>query len=202
MIHKATFLLLFLLYLTTSLNAATRYVSDDLFTYMHSGPGTQYKIVGSIDAGERINTIQTNKNAGYTLIKDSKGRNGWINSKYVSKQLGLKERLPKLENELAKLKNQLNEAEDKANMNKASLEEDLASHTNQVSELKDSNSKLNEELKEIKALNTKLNDKLDTKKNDLLMRWFSYGGMVGGVGLILGLLIPVLIPSRRQKTRW
>ena len=34
--------------------AQTRYISDNLFTYMHSGPSNQYKIIGSVDAGDRV----------------------------------------------------------------------------------------------------------------------------------------------------
>ena len=197
---KIPLLLLFLIYLISPVNAATRYVSDDLFTYIHSGPGTKYKIVGSVNSGERINVIKSS--AGFTQIRDSKGRNGWINSKYVSRQAGLKERLPKLEKKLAKLNTQLNAAKDEANNDKSSLEKSLESYRNQVNELQDVNSKLNEELQEVQALNRNLNAKLDTQKNDLLMRWFTYGGMVAGGGLILGLVLPSLIPNRRKKTRW
>jgi len=200
MINKTIPLLLILIYLISPASAATRYVSDDLFTYIHSGPGTKYKIVGSLNAGERINLIQTN--SGFTQIKDSKGRSGWINSKYVSRQPGLKERLPKLESKLAKLNAQLNTAKDEANKDKSSLEENLDSYRNQVNDLQKVNSKLNEELQQVQSENRNLNAKLDTQKNDLLMRWFTYGGMVAGGGLLIGLVLPSLIPSRRQKTRW
>lgn len=198
MMRKTTLLSLFLIY--SSANAATRYVSDDLFTYIHSGPGTQFKIIGSVNAGERINVIQSN--AGYTQIKDSKGRNGWIISKYVSKQPGLKERLPKLESQLAKLNAQLNTASDKANQEKEGLEVSLASYKNQVSDLQNVNSKLNEQLQKVQEENRNLNAKLDTQKDDLLMRWFTYGGLVAGGGLLLGLILPSLIPNRKQKARW
>ena len=202
MMHKATLLLVATMSLASQANSATRYVSDDLHTYIHSGPGTKYKIIGSVNTGERINLIQTNKNTGFTLIKDSKGRNGWINSKYVSNQPGLKERLPKLENQLNKLNTQLNTEKDKANSDKVSLEKNLDSYKNQVSELQNTNSSLNEELQEVQALNRSLNAKLDTQKDDLLMRWFTYGGMVGGIGLLLGLVLPALMPKRRHKSRW
>ena len=191
MVRKKTLLLLVIISLVSSASAATRYVSDDLYTYIHTGPGTKYKIIGSVNAGERIKTIQTNKNAGFTEIKDSKGRSGWINSKYVSKQLGLKERLSKLEIQFTKLNTQLHTAKD-----------DVKSHSSQVRELKNTNSTLNKELQQVQALNDSLNEKLDTEKNDLLMRWFSYGGMVGGIGLLFGLILPSLIPNRRKRSHW
>lgn len=190
MIRKTTLILLMIISLASSANALTRYVSDDLFTYVHSGPGTKYKIIGSVNAGEPIKVLQTNKDAGFTEIKDPKGRSGWINSKYISRQPGLQERLAKLEIQFTKLNTQLTAAKD-----------NLKSHSNKVHELENTNSILNEELEQVKVLNASLNEILDTKKNDLLLRWFSYGGMVGGIGLLLGLILPSLMP-RRKKSRW
>ena len=186
---KTNFILLILIYMSFSANAATSYVSDDLYTFIHSGPGTKHKIIGSVNAGDHIEVIQ--KKSNFTQIKDPKGRTGWINSKYVSNQPGLKERLQKHEAQLSKLKSQVDE-----------YKGNLESKATQVSNLENTNLNLNKQLKEIQTTNNNLNEKLDTKKNDLLMRWFSYGGIVAGVGLVLGLLIPYLIPKRRNKSRW
>ena len=186
---KTKFLLLFLIGISSLANAKTNYVSDDLHTFIHSGPGTKYKIVGSVNTGEHIKIIR--KESKFTLVKDQKGRRGWINSKYVSNQLGLKERLPKLEAQLVKLKAQLGE-----------YKENAESKGSKITNLEDKNSKLNTQLEEVKALNRDLNEKLDTKKNDLLMRWFTYGGLVAGGGLLLGLILPLLIPKRRNTSRW
>ena len=202
MMQKITILLLVIMFLSSSSSAETRYVSDDLYTYMHAGAGAKFKIIGSINSGEKIELIQTNRSAGFTQIKDSRGRYGWINSKYVSKHPGLKERLEKLEIQLTKLNTQLRTDKEKANKNITSLENNLKFHSSEVRELKNTNLSLNEELQQVQALNNNLNEKLDTEKNDQLMRWFSYGGMVAGISLILGLILPSLIPNRRKKSRW
>lgn len=182
-------LLLILIFTSSFANAATSYISDNLHTFIHSGPGTKYKIIGSVNTGDHVKIIR--KDSKYTLIKDSKGRSGWINSKFISNQPGLKERLPELEAQLTKFKAQL--AEYKGN---------VESQDNKLEKLENKNLKLNKQIEEIQVLNSNLNTKLDTQKNDLLMRWFSYGGMVAGGGLVLGLLIPYIIPSRRKKSRW
>jgi len=191
MIRKTIFLLLVIISLASSASALTRYVSDDLFTYIHSGPSTKYKIIGSVDAGEKIKVIKTNENTGFTQIIDPKGRTGWINAKYVSTQAGLKERLEKLEIEYAKLKTQLGTTQDTSK-----------SYSVQVHELENKNAKLNKEIQEVQALNDELSEKLDTEKTDILLRWFSYGGIVGGIGLLLGLILPSLVPDRRKRSRW
>ena len=188
---KITLILSILIFLTSSAVASTRYVSDDLFTYVHSGPGTKYKIIGSVDAGDKIKLIEIDQTAGYAQIKDTKDRIGWINSKYISKRPGLKVRSVKLETQLAKLNTQL--AIDK---------EKVKSHSIEVTELKNTNERLTAELQRIQVLNDELNEVLDTERVDLLMRWFTYGGIVAGVGLFLGLILPSLMPNRRKRSNW
>lgn len=202
MFQKKNFLLLTIIFLTTSTFAANHYVSDELFTYTHSGPGLKYKILGVVNSGEKIKIVSTNKNAGFTQIIDSKGRNVWINSKYVSNQPGLKEQLEKLKIQYLELNEKLSISEDNANKNKINLENELNSNVKQVHKLQKINSSLSKELKEVQDKNNSLSEMLDKEKNELLMRWFSYGAIVAGIGLLVGLILPSLIPSRKQKTRW
>lgn len=191
MTRQITLLLLLTIFLSSSASALTRYVSDNLFTYVHSGPGTKYKIIASVNAGEKIKILDTNENAGFTQIKDLKGRIGWINSKYTSNQPGLQERFEKLEIRFAKLDTQLREAQDS-----------LKSNDGQIRALENTNEKLNKELQQVQALNSELNEQLDTERIDLLLRWFTYGGIVGGVGLLLGLILPSLVSDRKKRSRW
>lgn len=199
MIHKKVTITLAIISLYSSAFAAN-YVSNDLFTYTHSGPGSKYKILGVVNAGEKISVLD--RSSGFTQIRDTKGRKVWINSKYVSNQVGLKEQLEKLKIQYSKLDEKLNSFEDKANKNKLNLEKDLNSNINQVEKLKETNTLLNKQLKEVQEKNDSLNDLLDNEKNELLMRWFSYGGIVAGLGLFVGLVLPSLIPSRKKRSRF
>ncbi|OOF20000.1 arylsulfatase, partial [Salinivibrio sp. IB574] len=88
--------LMLLIVLVAPRAMAENYISDELFTYMHSGPGTQYRIIGSVDAGDKITVLSRDRDAGYTQVVDSRGRKGWVKSDYVTTQPGLKERLPAL----------------------------------------------------------------------------------------------------------
>ena len=191
MIKKKFSILFTTVCLSTSAFAANYYVSDELFTYTHSGPGTKYKIVGIVNAGEKIKVVSTSENAEYTQIIDSKGRNVWMSSKYISNQPGLKKQLEELKISYSKM-----------DKNKITLEKELTTNINQVQELKKLNSSLSKELKQVQQKNEKLNEKLDKEQNELLMRWFTYGGIVAGAGLIFGLILPYLIPSKKQKARW
>jgi len=200
MIFKKTSLLLTTMCLSSSVFAANSYVSDELFTYTLNGPGTKYKILGRVHAGDKIDILTTSK--GYTKIKDKRGRSVWINSNAVSHKTSLKEQLKELQTKYSKLEKKLLSEEEKSHKNKIELEKNLNLNTNKVLELKETNILLSKKLKETQIINKSINNKLDKERNELLMRWFSYGGIVAGVGLLLGLLIPTLIPSRKKKSSW
>ncbi|MCV5978240.1 TIGR04211 family SH3 domain-containing protein, partial [Escherichia coli] len=77
--------------------AANRYISDDIFTCMHSGPNNTYRIIGSINAGSKVQLLQANKDTGYTQVRDDRGRTGWVQSKFVTNQESMAIRLPRIE---------------------------------------------------------------------------------------------------------
>lgn len=187
-----TFLTLFLMSsFVVSLNGATRYISNNLYTYMHAGPGNNFKIIGSVNAGKKVKFLKVNQDTGFTQITDQKGRIGWIKTKHLSKQPGLQARIDKLENKLNNI-----------SMNLSTSKDTVDAYSTQIQKLENTNGTLKQELERVQSLNNELNEKLDNEKTDLLIKWFTYGGMVGGVGLLLGLILPSMIPNRKKRNRW
>ncbi|MDD1781687.1 SH3 domain-containing protein [Enterovibrio sp. ZSDZ35] len=180
-------------------NAQDNYISDELFTYMHSGPGTQFRIIGSVDAGAKVTVVDSNKNAGYTQVLDERGRKGWVETKFVTNQPGLKTRVPALEEELKQVKTALSSAQGDAEAQTKGLIESLDQRNAQVKELESHTSELNQKLIDAQAEIRELRARIDTQKDDLLMRYFMYGGMVAGGGLLFGLVLPHLIPRRKKR---
>ena len=91
------------------------YISDELFIYMHSGAGNNYRIVGSINAGTQVKLTGEQRN-GYTEIIDDKERTAWVEDKFVSEKPGLRFVVAELNGQLAEnsdiestLKSQLDE---------------------------------------------------------------------------------------------
>ncbi|MBW3697166.1 SH3 domain-containing protein [Vibrio sp. T187] len=179
--------------------AQDRYIADKLFTYMHSGPNNTYRIIGSVDAGEKIKLLQANKQTGYSEIVDSRGRKGWVESKFVSRQESMALRLPKLEKELAEVKDKLANARQSADSEKAGLISSLDSRNKQISDLEQNYSEISQQLTSSQTENRELRAKLDTQKDDLLLKYFMYGGGVAGIGLLLGLILPHIIPRRKKS---
>nr|WP_233462195.1 TIGR04211 family SH3 domain-containing protein [Photobacterium carnosum] len=176
----------------------THYISDNLFTYLLKGPGSQYRIVGSVNAGSPVTLLE--KDNGYSRITDTKGRTGWIESKFISTDLALQERLPVLETELTTVKAKLVEALSTNDNKHSNLNSALAQRNSQINTLETRNTQLQNELTIAQDEVRSLRAKIDTQKDDLLMKWFTYGGLVAGVGLLLGLLLPHITPRRRKRT--
>ncbi|WP_392551957.1 TIGR04211 family SH3 domain-containing protein [Orbus wheelerorum] len=188
--------------MTSSAFAADKYITDDLSVYLRRGPGPQYGITGTLKAGEQVSVLETSSDGKYTRIKDDKNRVSWIESEFLSNLPSLKERVPALEQELTILKDKA----DNATQDKQAL---IDNYTNQltlanqkIADLDKTNSELktqsNEQLSQIESMN----NQLDEKRQSLILSWFLRGGLVAGIGLIIGLLLPFIIPRSRKKDRW
>ncbi len=179
--------------------AQDRYIADKLFTYMHSGPSNKYRIIGSVDAGEKINLLESNKETGFSHIVDAKGRQGWVQTEFVTRQESMAIRLPRLEKELADVKTKLANARSNADNEKAGMAESLEMRNKQISELEQNYSEISNQLTDSQEEVRKLRAKLDTQKDDLLLKYFMYGGGVAGGGLLFGLILPSIMPRRKRK---
>ncbi|EJN6827696.1 arylsulfatase [Vibrio cidicii] len=182
-----------------SLFAQDRYIADELFTYMHSGPNNTFRIIGSIDAGSKIQLVQSNSETGYSEVVDERGRKGWVQTKFITRQESMAIRLPRLEKELKDVKAQLANARQSADTEKAGLVDSLENRNQQISELEMKYGEISEQLTAVQTENRQLRAKLDTQKDDLLLKYFMYGGGVAGGGLLFGLILPHLIPRRKKS---
>ncbi|EGN2948954.1 SH3 domain-containing protein [Salmonella enterica subsp. enterica serovar Infantis] len=178
----------------------TRYVSDELNTLVRSGPGDNYRLVGTVNAGEEVTLLQSDAN--YGQIKDSSGRTAWIPLKELNTTPSLRTRVPDLENQVKTLTDKLNNIDTTWNQRTADMQQKVAQSDSVINGLKEENQKLKNELivaqKKVSAANLQLDDKQRT----IIMQWFMYGGGVLGIGLLLGLVLPHMIPSRKRKDRW
>lgn len=178
--------------------AQDRYIADKLFTYMHSGPSNQYRILGSIDAGEKVKLIEVNKESGYSHITDERGRTGWVESRFITREVSNTLRLPALEKELEEVKKLLANARQNADSEQAGLAESLELRNQQIADLERNYADISKQLTDSQSEIRELRAKLDTQKEDLLLKYFTYGGGVAGIGLLLGLVLPHIIPRRKR----
>ena len=169
----------------TPSNLASGYISDDLFIYMHSGAGNNYRILGSINSGTEVKVTGNNEN-DYTEIVDDKNRNVWVESKYVSPKPGLRFVIAELNEKLA------NTTSNSDNMSEA-----LSQARNTIDNLNNEKAKLNNEISELNKTLITTSSKLKDQDTNIKKEWFFNGAIVLVIGLVLGLIIPRLTGRRK-----
>lgn len=181
------------LLMSIHVNAAdqTRYISDNIFIYTHAGPGTQYRITGSIEAGQAVKFLNETR-ADYSKIVDNKGRVGWIKSQNLSDNASFRILVPKLQETLNATQTKLTKAQ-KLNKNNAIELEKLNS---QLASLKQRLLNTTQERDNAKSALKNIVDDQDYEK-------WQQGGLIAIIGLFIGLVIAYLPrPQRRNKERW
>ncbi|MFU9135394.1 TIGR04211 family SH3 domain-containing protein [Erwinia tasmaniensis] len=179
-----------------------RYISDELSTWVRSGPSNDYRLVGTLNAGEEVELLQTNDATKYAQIRDSTGRTTWIPLAQLSEQPSLRTRVPQLEQQVKELTDKLANIDGSWNQRTAEMQKKVAGSDGAINNLKNENQKLKNELVVAQKKVSAANVQLDDKQRTIIMQWFMYGGGVAGVGLLLGLLLPHMVPSRKKKDRW
>ncbi len=203
--RKLPLLFLSLLGLGVSLSshAETRYVSDELSTYVHSGPGNQYRIVGSLSSGATVTVLSRNAATGYVQIKDDKDRTVWLPENQLSTQPSMRTRIPAMEKEIQTLRDKLANIDQSWNQRTIDMQNKVSNSDEIINGLKKENEQMRTKLAIAEKKLDFANQQLDDRQRDIILQWFMYGGGVAGAGLILGLILPHIIPRRRKRNdRW
>ncbi|MDE3934801.1 TIGR04211 family SH3 domain-containing protein [Glaesserella parasuis] len=196
--HISLFCSTLLLAISLPSFAQTQYVTENLNTYLRKGPGDQFKIFGSIQAGEKVTLIETKDR--YSLIRDSKNREAWILNSELTSTPSSKELTPLLQQQVQELTTKLNNIDRDWQQRTAEMQRRVQQSALQSSELLEQNALLKRELEINK--NRDLEAIQDVASREIMIQYFIYGGAVLGLGLIFGLLIPALLPRRKSNYRW
>ncbi|GLX79556.1 signal transduction protein [Thalassotalea insulae] len=168
-------------------NFTTAYISDDLFIYMHAGPGNNYRILGSINAGDEIKLTGKQEN-GYYQIIDTKERATWVEAKYVSTKPGLRVMIAELNTKLA-------DSED-INLQTTS---DLATANREIVKLSEQTKQLNQQISQLTQELTETTSQLSTQDMAIKKEYFFNGAIVLGIGLLFGLILPRLAARKKSS---
>ncbi|WP_133037872.1 TIGR04211 family SH3 domain-containing protein [Shewanella fodinae] len=169
----------------------TRYISDNIYIYIHGGPGSQYRIIGSIEAGEKI-TLMPETEGEFSKIVDHKGREGWIRTDKLQQQVSMRYRMADMETQLAAAQTKL---------------QSISSQNNNVSDELDSlQAKLSKTEAELQKATTERDAALaqvDNIQDTARFHMWQQGGLIAAGGLILGVILVYLPrPQRRRRDRW
>ncbi|MDP5147314.1 TIGR04211 family SH3 domain-containing protein [Shewanella sp. ULN5] len=191
MLRVIHFFALILLSMGAHAQASTHYVSDDVFTYIHGGPGTEFRIIGSVEAGQPI-TFNGKTEGDYSQIIDNKNREGWIRSDFVTDKPSFRTRFPEMEKELIQVNEQLNSI----SLNTDNAAQDLELANQKVTELQ---AALKTALTERDTARAKVNNDKDEQQ----FKMWQQGGIIAGIGALIGIILVYLPrPQRRKNSRW
>lgn len=202
MMQKTRAALMAAFFLTTSLPtlAQYHYVTENLNTYLRKGAGDQFKISGTIQVGERVTILE--RKDRYTLIRDSKNREGWILSHELTANPSSRELAPQLQQQVQELTTKLSNIDKDWQQRTVEMQRRVQQADQQSSELLEQNALLKRELDILKNKNRDLEALQNAESREIMIQYFMYGGSVLGAGLLLGLLIPALLPRRRRNNGW
>lgn len=167
------------------------YIADNLIVYMHSGPGRNYRILGSIEAGLPVTILQTDTDKAFSQIKDGEGREGWVENQYLINTISRRVQLPLLSQRLADSEQAVNRLQSR----NTSLSQDLAQSRQSIAELESDLSSAQETVNRLQA-------QVDAQDTQERYRMFTYGGIVAGAGVILGIVVTFIPKRRRRNDSW
>ena len=187
-----TFLLLLIssgIYLQASAQANTTqgYISDELPIFVHSGPGKNYRILGTVTSGSEVQ-ITGNSKDDYSEVIDDKDRTVWLESKYVTSEPGLRVIIAQLNSKLADLEG-----------NSSAVSESLLRANKKVDQYSSEKTQLNNEISSLNKTLSEVSLKLKDQDTSIKKEWFFNGAIVLCIGLVLGLVLPRLSSSKKSN---
>lgn len=199
--------------------AETKYVIDEHYFPARSGKGNEFRIVKSLKSGTAVEVTQKDKD--WVRIQISPDIEGWIEDRFLISTPSAKEQLDKLQSMLKRMK----ESGSSQQSRLIEMEQKIESLTSEKQTLTRTSAALDQELKKIKELSKnairldRTNNELiqknqqlevdleqmtverDKLKNDSRNTGLKLGALILIAGVILGMVAPMLRPSKRD-TGW
>lgn len=190
------------LMLSVNVFAETRYISDNIYIYMHSGPGQEYRIIGTINVGTTVNTLKYNEKTKYMQVKTSAGKTGWVKNQELQSTLPAKSMLPTVQKELQEAQTKLQNIEQENSKAVEQQVQSIVNKDNLIARLESEKATLQEAMTDLEARNLQLDLLQDTKDERVKMEWMMYGGSVLFFGLLIGLVIPFFPRRKKKQNNW
>lgn len=189
-LYRLIFVSFFITFSAVS-TAETGYVSDEVYTYLHTGPSAKFRILGSIKAGAPITILEKSEDQKYTKVSDLKGREGWVMSEFISTQESLKQKYAALQ---LSLDNQLASNED--------LTRETSTVKEKTSQLQQEIDALTSQLAKAKNDITDVEAQLTGEDHEIKIQWFTRGGLLVLFSFLIGVVVSSLFSKKKSKSNW
>ncbi len=199
-------------------DGAARYITDRLYVPLRSGKSANHRILHKgLPSGTEVSVLETDTEAGYSLIRTRRGLEGWILSRYLDREpvaeiklAAVSQKVDALEKENQNLKKAFTNAagsSKEANQVIAELEAEntrLASELEEIKRISANAVKLDREYQVLSEAKQMLKDKVDvleTENSRLRDNHENEAFLNGAFAVILGILAAVVIPRLRPRKR-
>lgn len=204
-----------------TVQAETRYVTDQLEITLRAGESTRYKILRMLPSGTPLEVLGVNQKTDYARVRTPDGTLGYVLASQIQTEPSARNRIADMEARLAELQQKpealaaqlaalqsehatLSETAQKLQHDKQQLEQELATirhASTNVLEITNDRDRLRIQVSELTREREELqqeNRELRTQSNQ---RWFIIGVAVLAGGLLLGSLLPRL-GLRQRRSNW
>lgn len=191
----------------------TMYITEDISVMVRTGPGDDRRIIAMPTTGTAVEVVEAVDD--WTVVRLSNGKEGWMMSRYLTKDPPARAIVDKLkaDNEnLRKKVDRLTEENSRLEKERTALDEalgeqrkaaeslrttykELKDGASEYMALKASYEKKSKELEEKNRLQAELNERLGRLEDTQSMRWFLGGAGVLFVGVLVGIM------ARRHKRK-
>lgn len=204
----------------TSLSwSQSRYVTDQFEITMRSGPSTSNNIISMLKSGTKVTVIEQDDETKYSLVETSKGKQGYVITRYLDSYASGRARFANLKVETEQLKATIKNLRQEAEESGIKSSND----TSKILSLSSSLSKTEKELHDLKEatrdtiLVLQQNDSLKTRINDLeadklklleenagykdstAMDWFIRGSAVSLIAFLMGIIVTRIRWKKRDS---
>jgi len=199
-----------------SVHAQDRYVDDTRFVPLRSGAGPDYRVVvEGVATGTPVTLVQDDRESGWSLVRTREGVEGWMPSRYLKREPGARYQMVNalrvlgqpddgsvsLATAIAQARKELDTAAAEREALQGQLTE-LQQMSSSATELDAANRSLSEEVQMLKNRIGVLEADNQRLRDESWQQWFINGVWATGMGGILTLLLPRLLPSRRRRSEW
>ncbi|WP_298441488.1 TIGR04211 family SH3 domain-containing protein [uncultured Ferrimonas sp.] len=197
MLKRISLALLALVSLSAS--AAELTITEDINVYLLAGPSNKYRILGTIRAGDAVKPL--NEVSGdYSKVEDGKARQGWVLTRNLANKASFRTLLPQAQQQLSATQAQLEQTKGELALLTQRYDNDQQASTSSLQAQRQRVEQQAIRINELEQSNAALTEQMNSMQNSERFVWLKQGGLIAGIGLLVGLIVPFLPrPSRRRK---
>jgi len=201
--------------ITTVQAQEQRYVEDTRAVPLREAAGLDQKTVLDLPTGVPVTVLQEQRETGWALVRTREGTEGWIPLRFLKREPGARYQVVNALRLLgqpddgsvtlsAAIEQGRKEIADMAAARDALQAElaELKQVSSNATQLDASNRELSEQVHMLKNRIGVLEADNQRLRDDSWQKWFINGVWATGIGGLLTLLLPRLIPQRKRRSEW